>query len=249
MIDASDSTRAALTLLFAPGQRPAADAIVRLQEGSGAEGRFRVSLQPDADEGWLELLTMGLAYDLTGLAPRHPAPAVPPRHFYGLREDAIPPDAEALRLQPGPHLAFAGGLLPVARIQVSLGLALARLPGLIAVCWEAAHTAMSSAHFSSIGRAWLADGPFPALGLTALVRKSDGAIESEGLRLFCGFELRIEPEREPVPGRSAKLALRAIDQLVAQGPDAIDCLTGPDGVRLQAELAPDRGIVRIWPED
>ena len=54
---------------------------------------------------------------------------------------------------------------------------------------------MAPAYFMSAVRAWLVGGAFPALGLTALREEQDGALHSEGLALFTGYEVTSNQNR------------------------------------------------------
>ena len=214
-------------MLFAPGRRPDATAIEALAAG----GAFAVSHRPSGEAhgtgpGWLELLATGLTFDLHGLAPGTQAEPFVFAHRYGLaggRPDSDRPGnggpgaAEAIILALGPHLAGAAGLMPVVRAAAGLALALAALPGVIAVGWHPARALSGVAHFSSSVSAWLAGGAFPALGLTALDRSPDGAMASEGLALLIGQELWIEPAAGSTPADDARLAVRLIDRLIATG--------------------------------
>lgn len=217
--DEGAEPRALVSLLFAPGRRPDAAAIEVLAAG----GAFAVSHRPaDAEAGtepcWLELLTTGLTFDLSGLAPGAPAEPFAFAHRYGVGSDPDTATAETITLALGPHLAGAEGLLPVVRAAAGLAMALAALPGTLAVGWRPARALSGPAHFTSSVATWLAGGAFPALGLTALHRSPDGAMTSEGLALLTGQELWLAPSADSQPADDARLAVRLIDRLIALGP-------------------------------
>ena len=217
--DGGTGPRALVSLLFAPGRRPDAAAVAALAAG----GAFAVSHRPpDAGVGtgpcWLELLTTGLTFDLSGLAPGAPAEPFAFAHRYGVATETDTESAETITLALGPHLAGAEGLLPVVRAAAGLAMALAALPGTMAVGWRPARALSGTAHITSSVGTWLAGGAFPALGLTALHRSPDGAMTSEGLALLTGQELWLEPAAGYQPADDARLAVRLIDRLIAIGP-------------------------------
>lgn len=240
-----------MSLLFAPGRRPDATAIEALAAG----GAFAVSHRPSGEANgtgprWLELLATGLTFDLHGLAPGGQAEPFAFAHRYGLGGDSLDRDrengaAETLILALGPHLAGAAGLMPVVRAAAGLALALAALPGTIAIGWRPARALCGVAHFSSSVSAWLAGGAFPALGLTALARSLDGAMTSEGLALLIGQELWLEPSAGSQPAEDARLAVRLIDRLIATGTIRAAVTVEPiPGQRLTLEPDPTARLVR-----
>ncbi len=226
--------------------RPNVEAILRLATRPAESTAFSVSLMPEPDEGWLELLAMGLTFDLHGLDPFAAQKVVPASHYFGLSQGDYVEGTDSLRLTPGPHLAGSATMLPVLRILAGLGAELARLPGLDAVGWETSATRMAPSYFMSSVRAWLSGGAFPALGLTGLSTRDDGGIASEGLALFAGYELVIEP----LPGESiadrAKLAARAMHAIVLSGTRDIGQLADSQGRPLHADLPVQDGVLRLW---
>ncbi len=216
---------AMLSLIFAKGQRPDCAAVSALAEG--AEARFAISHAPPPDQGWLELLAMGMTADCRGLAPAMAAPMPDQGTMLGLGDFPV---GEAISLHPGPHLAEAAALLPVVRAMTQLALELAALPGLLALCWNPAGSWMAPAYFRKIANDWLAGGPFPALGLTSLHRGEKGAMHSRGLAFFTGQELMIPAADGIAPADQARIAVRLINELVALDPltQPVE-LTGPGG--------------------
>ena len=218
-----------LSLIFADGQRPDVAALAALAEASlqrAPGSRFAISHLPPPAEGWAELLASGLTYDCAGLAPAVPAATPVGGALLGLEQQPV---GEAISLSPGPHLAEAMGMLPVVRVLAGLGAQLAGLPSAAAVCWNPARCWMPSAYFCKVVDNWLADGPFPALGLTSLERESDGSIASVGLALMTGQELRFSPDAKLVPADIARIAVRLIHALIETGPlTAQHTFVGPD---------------------
>jgi hypothetical protein len=238
-----------LSLLFRAGTRPAAEAVARLGDEArdGAQvGGFSIVHDPGAEEGWLELLTSGLSYDLVGLAPGPAAEMPDAVHCYGLPSGFDSAGCEAITLLPGSHLAGGEHLTPVVRATAGLGARLSALAGTLAVCWHPARSLAEPAYFCRAVGSWLSGGAFPALGLTGLARGADGTVSSEGLAFLTGQELRLEPRRGEAPAEAAKLAIRLIHLLAEHGTlDAGTDLTGPAGESLWAEPSPDGALVLV----
>ena len=232
--------------MFAAGQRPDAAALDALAAASvDDDARFPVAFHITAhgaeEEGWVELLAMGLAFDCLELAPRRAIRHAGPGQLLGL--DSVP-EGEVIVLQPGPHLMDGAGLLPVVRMLAGLGVALSTLPGALAVCWGPAGTCMAPDYYQRVVGNWLAGGAFPALGLTMLHRMADGAMESRGLAFMTGQELRFEPAAGISPQQAGQIALRLVHLLVEHGPVTTPLdLSGPAGETLLAQ--PDGPVLRV----
>jgi hypothetical protein len=236
-INSGAADPAILSLVFREGSRPDGDAVNLAGQGDGPAGSFTVSHRPDPSEGWLELLSNGLTFDCLGIAPGTPAAVPPPGALLGL--GAIP-EGEAVALRPGPHIAAGRGLLPVVRVLAAVGLRLAGLPGVRAVCWQPAGSWMEAGYYRRVVGDWLEGGAFPALGLTSLRRESNGAMVSLGLGLLIGQELRFEPDRNLSAGAVARISVRLIHELITGGPlSEPKEFTGADGEVLLA--VPVRG--------
>lgn len=190
-------------------------------------------------EGWVELLSSGMTFDLSGLGPALAAPPPQVRYRLGIGEGAEA-GLEAVALVPGPHMAGGGSLLPVVRAMSGVAAVLAAALGARAVCWLPAASAIEPAFFARTTRAWLEGGPFPALGLTAFRTNPDGSVESCGLAHFTGQELWVEPCLGLAQADMVKLAIRAVDRLVEAGPvRASLALAGPAGEALVLEPVAD----------
>lgn len=244
IVAASSSTahpgRPVLSLIFAEGQRPDCAALGALQNADGTAALV-ITHRPPAAEGWLELLHAGMAIDCRGLAPAVPMPAPPTGPMLGLGHY---PDGAAIALMPGPHLADAAGLVPVVRAIAAIGTALAALPGLLAVCWDPAHSWMAPAYFRKVVGDWLGGGPFPVLGLTSLERGTDGAMHSIGLAFLIGQEVLFPPGTGLQPALQARIAVRLINDLIAHGPLAEpEEFVGPGGEAVV--VAPVEGGARL----
>jgi hypothetical protein len=195
----------------------------------------------------LELLVNGLTFDLTGLAPGSGAAAPPRRHEFRLPADFYEGPLEAVTLQPGPHLVEGATMLPVVRSLAALAARLSALPGVHAVAWHPARSWCAPGHFRDSVTRWLDGGVFPGLGLAALMPTADGAMQSEGLALFTGQELRLEPGVAADPAAAAKLGLRLMHWLVEHGRLAgPETLSGSDGEPFRVDPSPDGRIVRVW---
>lgn len=198
----SPSSPALLSLVFAPGMRPAAAMLGEAGADAAANG-FAVTLEANAEDGdWAELLASGLTFDCHGIAPGPAAPLPPTGTLLGL---TAAPTGEAITLQPGPHIASGAALLPVVRVLLALAADIARLPGVLALYWHPAACWMAPEYFIRIASDWLGGGAFPALGLTALTREPDGGLTSKGLAFFAGQELALSPELDLPPEAFAAL--------------------------------------------
>lgn len=229
--DSKDVNRdAVLSLVYAEGQRPDVDAIVRLQARQANAAVFTISHCPAASEGWVELLAQGLTFDCTGLAPARAAAKPATGTLFGLDAEPL---GDSVALAPGPHLVQGGGLLPVLRVLAKIGLALTELQGLVAVSWNPAASWMSPDYFRKVISGWLDGGAFPALGLTTLREDNFGAVLSQGLGLLIGQEVRFEPGTGLDKAQMARIAVRLIHELTERGPiEESTELAGPNGERL-----------------
>lgn len=246
----------AVSLLFAAGRRPAADAV---RDFAAQEGDFGVSFDPSAKPSggsdpvdaagrmWLELLTTGLTYDLVGLAAGAASEPPPCVHGYALPVGAEAVGLEAVMLRPGPHLAGGHTMLPVVRSLAWLAAKLAAMEGVEAVAWHPARSWCGPTYFRDGVLRWIEGGVFPGLGLTALAISADGGLQSEGLTLFAGQELRIEPELMAAKAEGAKIGVRLIDYMVEAGRiDVPRAITGPAGQPLRLEPSTNGRFVRVW---
>jgi hypothetical protein len=246
----------AVSLLFAAGRRPNADSIRQLAE---KQAGFSISFDPATEDmrgeaapggpgqEWLELVANGLTFDLVGLAPGASADPPPCVHAYALAANADPVGMEALTVRPGPHLAGGHTMLPVVRSLAWLAAALAQINGIEAIAWHPARSWCGPGYFRQGVLRWIEGGVFPGLGLTALAPNPDGGIHSEGLALFTGQELRIEPELMSDKAAGAKIAVRLIDYLVEVGQiGTSQRINGPDGRPLRLEPSANGRFVRVW---
>lgn len=242
----------AASLLFAPGDRPGADDVARLAE---ANPEFIVSFDPAAegqlrDAGdWVELLVQGLTFDLVGLAPGPAATRPSRRHDFSLTDAGGADEWEAVTLRPGPHLAAGATLQPVVRALAGLAARLAGLPDIRAVAWHPAGSWCEPVYFRESVTRWLDGGVFPGLGLAAFEARPDGSIESRGLALFTGQEVRLDPTIAEDRAEATKTGLRLLHWLVDHGRlNGPDSVLGHDGRQLRLEPAASGRIVNVWRE-
>lgn len=234
-------------MLFAPGMRPAA-ADICVQANNA--GQFSISLDPSADggkeEGWLELLANGLTFDLTGLAPKPPIEVPPSIHSFGLPDGLDIGGHQAVLITPGPHLVAGGAMFPVVRTLAMIAAHLAELDGVDAVAWHPARAVSDVGYFRRGVMRWMEGGTFPGLGLSALVPTPEGGLASEGLSLFTGQELRLDPDIVVDRAEGAKIALRLLNWLVENGhiSDPLEFI-GPSGETLRLEPSTDGAIVDV----
>lgn len=230
----------ALLLLFPPGKRPDLRA---LRAAVGQAARTRITHEIDGGET-VELLRDGLTYDLTGLAP-HPAAAfAPPRHGFGVEREGT---FEAMVICPGAHIAAGAHTMPVVRTLAGIAAELApNLPGLAAMGWPPASSAIEPGFFASTVGKWLEGGAFPALGLTAFTIDSAGSLRSEGLAWFTGQEIALDAALAEDRAAATRLAIRLVNQLVGRGPLATaEAILGPDGEQLLLEPVESGAVVRV----
>lgn len=236
-----------MSLLFAAGERPDATAVEDALESAAANGvKSSISYRPDVSEGWLELLSSGLTFDLVALQPADALVPDRPVQRIGMGEESGS-GWEAVSLMPGEHIASGATMMPVVRTMAGLGAGLAVSLSARAVCWEPAGSWVEPHFFAKTVNAWLGGGAFPALGLTSLTHKADGTLRTTGLFHLIGQELVLETEGSD-GATAAKLAMRLIDHLVSEGAlRGQRSMTLPDGVTLiaSAEEAPGTLWVRI----
>ena len=243
-------------MLFAKGKRPDRLAV---RAFAGRQPSVTVSHDPVPENAagsepdgvrWVELLSEGLTFDLSGLAPG-PASAFPAfTHRFDLPALPTSDACEAVVLRPGPHLAEAAGSMPVMRGLLALGCDIVRqFDDLVAVGWGPAGTLIGPRFFESVTSAWLDGGPFPALGLAAFAEMPDGALESVGLAFWTGQELRIEPSLSADRVAATRLGIRLANHLVIIGGLADDDrIVAPDGTRLVLRPSRSRAVISVWRE-
>ena len=235
----------AASLLFAPGERPDVSAIAALARN---EAGFSISFEPADDDAqtWVELLVNGLTFDLSGLGPGASEVNPPQAHRFGLATTEGE-EFQAITLRPGPHLAGGTRMLPVIRSLAWLAAPLAALPGVRAVAWHPARCWSAPVPFRESVLRWVEGGAFPAFALAALAPDAEGGMESEGLTLFTGQELRLEPGLAEDRVAAGKVAVRMLHWLVEHGRlDQVESLTSPDGSGLRVEPSADGRFVRVW---
>jgi hypothetical protein len=116
-----------------------------------------------------------------------------------------------------------------------------------AVCWEPAAIWMAPGYFTRLVVSWLAGGPFPALGLTAIDVDEDGVVRSRGVDFFCGQEVEVSPRPGESRPETIKLAMRVIDNLIRKGRiEHRTQLDSPSERNIIAEPTPDLKLVRVW---
>jgi hypothetical protein len=136
---------------------------------------------------------------------------------------------------------------PVIRSLAWLAATFTALEGVEAVAWHPARSWCGPGYFRDGVLRWVEGGVFPGLGLTALAVAPDGGMQSEGLALFAGQDLRIEPELMLDKAAAAKIGVRLIDYMVVSGPiEAPRRLEGPAGEPLRLEPSPNGRFVRVW---
>ena len=218
---------------------------------------FAITLEPEEDAPglagaaqavrWLELLANGLTFDLEGLRPGDSQPLPSRAYLYGLPASFPEGQLEAISLRPGPHIAAGGRMMPVIRGTAWLTARLAALPKVQAVAWHPARTWSGPQYFRDSVLRWVEGGAFPGLGLAALAPTPEGGLQSEGLTLFTGQELRLEPSLMVDRANGARLALRLLHWLVENGRlDRQVTLSGPSGEPLLLAPSVNGRFIDAW---
>lgn len=200
-------------------------------------------------DSWLELLVEGLTFDLVGLAPG-PGVSAPEIEFrIDCAKDLDLDDYGLVGLAPGPHLSGGTRSLIVARALTGLGASLAKELGNVqGFFWLPSLSVTGSEFFTSSIDAWIAGGPFPALGLAAFRVEKDGGLESVGLSFFTGQELVLSKELADDPASATRLAMRLMHQLAMHGTlEEAQLVTGPDGAQLKLEPDASGSKVHVKP--
>lgn len=198
------------------------------------------------DDHRLELVAGGATFAMQGLAPGAPAPLPPARHFFAMTDSRDSFPFEALALAPARPAKAEAEILSQVQAMVEAAALVARRTGARAVCWAPAASWMDAAYFVRMIENWRSGGPFPALGLTPLVRSEEGTLVSDGLALFTGRELQVEPRRGEHGTDTVKVAVHAIDQLLrASRRGEARSFRGPRGERLEVEPSSDGMVLAL----
>lgn len=239
-----------VSLHFGSGNRPNMKAVVAFaREHAG----FSVALQPQVEATalphWMELLVDGLAFDLVGLFPGPPAATPLPVHGYGLPEGFSITRLEAVTLQVGPHLAGGARMRPAVQSLAWLAAHLSSLPDVEAVAWHPARCVSAPEAFRESVLPWLEGGAFPLRSLIALVPMPDGGLQSDGLALVCGQDLRIEPELVVDRAAGEDAARAVLAWMMEHGPlEQSTRNVAVESLRLRLEPSANGRFVRAWKE-
>lgn len=246
----TERVSATAALLFGAGARPTATAVRAL----AAEcGNFTIAFDSDQrkDEGgkggrWVELLSNALTFDLLGLAPGSSAVLPARAHSFGLPDGAADELVEAVTLRPASHLVGGADVLPIVRQLALVAAQLAELPGVKAVAWPPARIWSGPQHFRDVVLRWSEGGVFPGFGLVAFAPMPDGGIQSEGMILFIGQELRLEPELARDREGGVRIGLRLLHWLSEHGPVSEATAASGLGQPLRLAPSPNGRFVRAW---
>ena len=249
---------AGMLLLFETGMRPDAKSVRKAVEkiatiAVGHDPAHR-DLQPAAHIGhrqekcWLEMVSYGLTFHLTHLAPGRSAKIPKVHSRFNCPDSLIEGDCECISLVPGPHLSGSSGNVPIGRVMFGIAADLARqLSGVCAIFWPPSAALMESASFRDTVANWVSGGEFPAQGLTGFRSMTDGALQTEGLAFFTGQEIRMEPDSTVDRSVSIQLAGQLVQQLVHEGPlTRTGTATAPDGGKMRLEPSRNGKFVRVW---
>ena len=235
-----------LYLLFPAGKRPTTADVrsaIALLDGVAISHDPGAVPSSDVDDcNWLEVVIDGLTFDIVGLAPGH---AVSLSGAVQRANAASFGEAEAIAIEPGPHLAGGTYILPVLRGLLTLGARLgAELTDVLAVGWQPSLSTIPTAQLLELAGNWASGGAFPSEFLIRFDARSDGALQSHGLSVFTGQELSLAPDIAESEDLAIRLGSRLANQLVLLGRiEAAEDITGPDGSMLRLE--PSTGDVPL----
>ena len=215
---------------------------------SSSNNSWSSDLAGSAD-AWIELLVNGLTFDMVGLAPG-PSVSAPDIEFrIDCAGDLDLADYELVGLAPGPHLSGGARSLVVARSISGLACRLSEELGNVqGFFWLPSLSVTGPEFFTATVDAWIAGGPFPALGLSAFRATGDGGLESVGLSFFTGQELMLGSDLATDPAAATRLAMRLVHQLALHGPlEQPQIVMGPDGAQLNLEADSTGFYVKVTP--
>ncbi|MET1756282.1 hypothetical protein ABVV53_12560 [Novosphingobium sp. RD2P27] len=243
-ITSVERSRAGLSLLFAPGERPDVSAMTAMLDACQT---YATITRTDPAAGAVEIVAGGLAFDMDGLAPTRGEAVDSPLDHHGF---ADLPDfrlLEGVRLYPGHHLSGGMALSPVVRALLALAAEIAVGLPVRAVLWHPAHAATEPRAFSHSVLAWLAGGAFPTQSLTALSCHADGTVISRGLGHFSGQEAIVSGMEQSTPEATLRIVAQVVGHLAQAAP--LEALTE---LRIQnvpfcAEPAQLGTRVLVWP--
>lgn len=243
-------------LLFEAGTRPDRD---RVQSFVASHPQHGISFDPansasevadgadprEATLSWLELLSSGLTFELSGIAPGQSLDMPIAGQLFDIKDANGPMEWEAVCLAPGAHLSGGERALPVIRVMMALARDLvSHFETLAAVAWMPASAMIGRRYFDSTVSAWLSGGPFPAPGLAAFNASEGGSLRSVGLAHFIGQEIVIDPLLANDRLAATRLASRIVNQLVLTGKlSEREDIIAPDGSRLV--MTPEAGGAEV----
>ena len=243
-------------LLFEAGTRPDRD---RMRPFVASHPQHGISFDPagsasdvadgakprEAAPAWLELLSSGLTFELSGLAPGESLDMPTASQLFDIKDANGPMEWEAVCLAPGAHLSGGERTLPVIRVMMALARDLvSHFEALAAVAWMPASAMIGRRYFESTVSAWLGGGPFPSPGLAAFEAGGGGSLRSVGLAHFIGQEIVIDPLLASDRLAATRLGARIVNQLVLTGKlSEREDIIAPDGTRLV--MTPEAGGAEV----
>jgi hypothetical protein len=228
----------AMGLVF-PGRRPGRADLASLG-AAGSDGINFSLTDARGEDGAAEIIAMGLAFDIYGLAGQEAANLDPEGPRLGLPQLPV---GEAITIQPAPNIRTVPMMLPVLRVLAGLAARIATA-GAAALRWEPAGLWVDPAYFIRTADAWLAGGAFPAPGLVSFERQGL-TLRSRGLAALTGQELsmRGDASTDSLAARAVRLVhlLAEAEPLrttrAVRLPDGLEMVLRPsaDGCSVEAE--------------
>jgi hypothetical protein len=234
------------SLLFPDSAFPDAEALACLFEGGESPGIPARVCHRSADGNCLEVLVSGLTVEVRRHGAKGDVPLCDPGQHYGFAKAPLSDRFGIIEIAPGRHIAAGARLLPIVETVASLAANIALNLPAAAVDWHTAGTRVEPRFFSQSVLNWLAGGPFPALGLTALVPGPESSVSSRGLQAITGQEMRLAGAPEESPDEAMRTAARVVDYLVRHGRLTVPREITGRGLSLVAEPSQFGDVVWVW---
>lgn len=197
---------------------------------------------------WAELVVSGITFKLNGLGDGQSCQSSAADTLIDIASTYLLDRSETLCLSLGDHVRSGGKSTAIIRVMIECArIIVSAFPNCIGVSWESARIVASPKFFLAQAQEWDNKGQFPIRFFVIIRPSIDEGIESRGLELFTGQELRIEPEIvHAMPDVNLLSERLAVTLALHGGLDAIQTYTAPDGTTLKLEPSVNGRYVRVW---
>ncbi|MXP25081.1 hypothetical protein GRI39_03345 [Altererythrobacter indicus] len=230
------------SVFFTPGKRPSFDAIWRMCEDSGNTIELR-----SATVGRTSLSYAGFQFELNGLSPGRPAfvPRETRNARIGVEFRSGEFESVELSLWVAKNVEFR--LANPVRALTHVAAELSELPDARAVQWNRSKNLCQTERFRNAIRKWPKRDALPSEGLISICRMPDGGLQTDGLHLFSGQEVRLEPEVAEAVTESHQIALSIAQRFAREGALAAPMrIKNPFGGHLRIEPSENKRFIRVW---